>query len=355
MRRAALFLTRFILGLWVVLVGAVLFLMLINDPSVANVPFARISIDAEPIATIHLPNRIFTCTEMKQQFQCQAEIQDRLLELSWEGSEYQYKLNELKNCRAQYNGQPVGCEEGGTNLVIGPPEGYKVTDLRLSPQQLQAVQQRYWGINALVELGEVRLLLISTGLSLVASIIVASLTWLQPGPLSKGFASFACGWGMYHLVWSLLGSVPYDVVTPYKFTVDTWGWIMDGGAIAAGIVTTLIIALRLWGRFNRLTKILASISSSMAVFTLCWWAIALNISNLSDFFGLAEFSSLQGSIRIWLLIAFSAMFALAAAILLWLHTRQSITKFLCLVNGSGAAALVTYFALSILLSLGYVD
>ena len=353
MRRAALFLARFLLGLWTVLVGAVLFLMLINDPSVANVPFARIAIEAEPIATVHLPNRIFTCTETEQQFQCQAEIQARSLDMSWEkGNEYQYQLI---NCRAWYGGQSVGCEGGGAILAMEIHDSYEVTDLGLSPRQLQAVQQEYWGINTLVELGEVRLLLISTGLSLVASIIVASLTWLQPGPLSKAFASFACGFGMYHLVWSLLGSVPYDVVTPYGFTVDTWGWIMDGGAIAAGIVTTLIIALRLWGRFNRLTKILASISSGMAVFTLCWWAIALNISNLSDFFGLAEFSSLQGSIRIWLLIAFSAMFALAAAILLWLHTRQSITKFLCLVNGSGAAALVTYFALSILLSLGYVD
>ena len=49
------------------------------------------------------------------------------------------------------------------------------------------------------------------------------------------------------------------------------------------------------------------------------------------------------------------MFAISAAILLWLHTRQSITKFLCLVNGFGAAALVSYFSLFILLSLGYVD
>ena len=353
MRRAVLFLARFILGLWTVLVGAFLFLLLSNSPFVPDVPFGTISINAEPNATVHLPNRIFTCTETEQQFQCQAEIQNRSLDLSWEkGNEYQYAL---ENCRAWYGGQSVGCEGGIMSLVLGLPDSYEVRDLGLSPRQLQAVQQEYWGINTLVELGEVRLLLISSGLSLVAGISVACLAWLKPGVLSKGFASFACGWGMYLLVWSFLGSVSYDVVTPYGFTVDTWDLFIDAGAIAAGIVTTLIIALLLWGRFNRFTKILASISSGIGVFTLCGSAIALNISNLSDFFGLAKFSSLPGYMLIWLEIAVSAVFAITAAILLWLHTRQSIRKFLCLVNSFGATALVSYFSLFILLSLGYVD
>ena len=350
MRRAVLFLSRFILGLWIVIVGAFLFLLLSNSPFVPDVPFDSVSINAEPIATVHLPNRIFTCTETEQQFQCQAEIQERSLDLSWEkGNEYQY---DLENCRAWYDGQSVGCEDRETILAMRLFNSYEVTDLGWSPQQLQAVQQEYQVINALVELGEPLLLLIGTGLALVAGISVACLAWLKPGSLSKGFASFACGWGMYLLVWGFLGSVWYEVVTPYGFTFDTWDLFTNGGAIAAGIVTTLIIALRLWQRFNRFTKILASISSGIAVFTLCELVIALNFSHLSDFFNLLGIWSQQGDLLIW---AVSAVFAIAAAILLWLHTRQSIKKYLCLVSGFGATALVSYYSLYILLSLGYAD
>ena len=346
MRRAVLFLSRFILGLWIVIVGAFLFLLLSNSPFLPDVPFDSISINAKPIATVHLPNRIFTCTETEQQFQCQAEIQARSLDLSWEkGNEYQYQLI---NCRAWYGGQSVGCEVRGTILAMGLSDSYEVTDLGLSPQQLQAVQQEYQVINTLVELGEPPLLLVGTGLSLVAGISVACLAWLRPGVLSKGFASFACGWGMYLLVWGFLGSVSYDVVTPYGFTDDTWDLFIDGGAIAAGIVTTLIIALLLWRRFNLFTKILASISSGIAVFTLCESVIALNFSHLSNFFNLLGTWSQQG-LLIW---AVSAVFAIAAAILLWLHT---IKKYLCLVSGFGATALVSYYSLYILLWLGYVD
>ena len=349
MRRAVLFLSRFILGLWIVIVGAFLFLLLSNSPFLPDVPFDSVSINAEPIATVHLPNRIFTCTETEQQFQCQGEIQARSLDLSWEkGSEYQYQLI---NCRAWYDGQSVGCEVRGTLLAMGLSDSYEVKDLGLSPRQLRAVQQEYWGINTLVELNEPPLLLISSGLSLVAGISVACLAWLKPGVLSKGFASFACGWGMYILVGSFLGSVWYDVVTPYGFTNDSWDLFTNGGAIAAGAITMLIIALRLWRRFNLFTKILASISSSVGVFALCGWAIVLNFSHLSDFFNLLGIWSQQG-LLIW---AISAVFAIAAAILLWLHTRQSIKKYLCLVNGFGATALASYYSLYILLWLGYAD
>ncbi len=74
MHRAAVFLSRFLISLWVVLVGTFLVVLLQNAPSVSNPPFAGISIRTEQNTVIHLPNRIFNCTETTQQFQCQAEL-----------------------------------------------------------------------------------------------------------------------------------------------------------------------------------------------------------------------------------------------------------------------------------------
>ena len=74
---------------------------------------------------------------------------------------------------------------------------------------------------------------------------------------------------------------------------------------------------------------------------------------MSDFFGLAFSENVY--LLMWLATAVSAILAIAAAILLWLHTNQSIKKFLCLVSGFGAVALASYFSLFILLSLGYAD
>lgn len=79
----------------------------------------------------------------------------------------------------------------------------------------------------------------------------AFFTWLHPGLLSKGFASFTCGIGMYQLVGGVLGGVlggvQHDFVTPYGFTPDTWGWVVKGGASAAGIFTMLLPLLSYFG------------------------------------------------------------------------------------------------------------
>ncbi len=352
MRRAVLFLSRFVFSLWIVLVGAFLSLLLSNAPSVPNTPFASVSIKTE-YSTIYLPNRIFTCTETGQQFQCQTEIQDSLLNLSLtKGSDYKY---DFSNCRALYDGQSVGCRERGQTYAPILSEMYEITGLGLSPQQIRAVQQEYWGINALMQLGELRLLWISTGLSLAAGISGAFLTWFHPGLFSKAFSSCACGFGMYRLVWGLLGRVQYNVVAPYGFTPNTWDWVVNGVALTAGVGTILTTAFLLWGRFNRLTKIPIGISSSLGIFNLCWLSLSWNFTYLLSFFSLGGTFLQQGYMLVWLSAAISTIFAIAAAILLWLHTNRSIKTFLCLGSGFGAVALATNFFLLILLGLGYAD
>lgn len=215
------------------------------------------------------------------------------------------------------------------------------------------IEDTSFGNASIMGLSEPRLLMISSGLSLTAGISAAFFAWLHPGVLSKVFASIACGFGIYHLVWGFLGSVRFDIVTPYGFTPDIWGWLVDGVAIAAAILTIITTALLLWGRVNRLTKILPIVVSSVGVFNLCSLSISWSFGSLSDFFGLAFSENVY--LLMWLATAVSAILAIAAAILLWLHTSQSIKKFLCLVSGFGAVALASYFSLFILLSLGYAD
>ncbi|GAB4380063.1 MAG: hypothetical protein Kow00121_35570 [Elainellaceae cyanobacterium] len=355
MRRAVLFLSRFIASLWIVLAGSFLFLLLSNAPNVPHTtPFASVSINAGNSVVIHLPNKIFTCTETGQQFQCQTKIQNRLLELNLtKGNADKYFFSD---CRALYDGRSIGCQKTGQTYAPILSDIYEITDLGLSPQQLQAVKQEYWGINALMQLGELRWMWISAGLSIGAGMIAALLAWMKPGKLSKAFTSLACGLGVYHLIWGFLGSVQYDVVTPYGFTPVTWGWVVDGGAIVLGAGTALATALLLWQRVNRFTRILISMGISAGIFSLCWRSLMWNSSYVLSFLGLSDNAFVQqGYPLMWLSTAISIVLAIAAAVLLGLYTHRSIKKFLCLGSGLGAVALATNFFLFVLLSLGYAD
>jgi hypothetical protein len=192
MRRTTLFLSRFTLGLWVMFIIAFVSLLMFNAPSVpTRTPFASVSIKPKSGSSIYLPNQIFTCTETKEQFQCQTKIQARLLDISLtKGRDYKYFLS---NCRALYDGRSVGCREVGQTYAPVASELYKITDLGLSSQQLQALKQEYWGINMLMPLSEDRLISICTELSLVTGMIAAFFVWFHSGEFSKGFTSFACG------------------------------------------------------------------------------------------------------------------------------------------------------------------
>uniref|UniRef100_UPI00286D2A1A hypothetical protein n=1 Tax=Chamaesiphon sp. OTE_75_metabat_556 TaxID=2964692 RepID=UPI00286D2A1A len=106
MRRTTLFLSRFMIGLWVMLIISFVSLLIFNAPSVpSKTPFASVSIQPNSGSIVYLPNQIFTCTETKEQFQCQTKIQARLLDISLtKGRDYKYFLS---NCRALYDGRSV--------------------------------------------------------------------------------------------------------------------------------------------------------------------------------------------------------------------------------------------------------
>lgn len=181
MRQTRLFLSRFLLGLWIVLFGTFLFLLVFESrEGGVSMPMAGVSIIARPAAAIALPNRIFTCLETEQQFQCQATIQGRPLRLNLVPD----KPNnpDLYDCQAQYDGRSVGCKGKGLDYAPMLSESFEIRDLGLSPQQLQAVRQKYWGLRMLLALREHRLLQISGGLSIAGGVLLLTL----PGATQAG-------------------------------------------------------------------------------------------------------------------------------------------------------------------------
>ncbi|WP_190521253.1 hypothetical protein [Nodosilinea sp. FACHB-13] len=354
MRRPTLFLSRFLLSLWIVLAATFLWLLLPNAPDVPdNGPFAGVSIQTEQSGPLHLPNRSFRCTETEQEFQCHIDIQDQLLTLNLtKGQGYPY---DLSNCRASYGGQAVDCREAGQNYAPTLAKLYEITNLNLSPQQAQSVRQTYWGINTLMRLGEIRLIWISAGLSITAGISAAFFTWLHSGIWSKGFVSFACGFGVYQLVERFLGRVPFDVVTPYGLTPEDWVGVVRGGAIAAGVVAMLLTALFLWKRVNRFGRVLISLITGAGIFSLAWWAFSWNVGYVLPLFGWANQLIQRGHLLALFFTSLSALVAIAAVILIWIYTNSSIRKFLCLGSGFGAAALASHLFMYLLLDLGYTD
>ncbi|HEY9660377.1 MAG TPA: hypothetical protein V6C65_18135 [Allocoleopsis sp.] len=354
MRRSTVFLSRFLLSLWTVLVATFLWLLVPNAPDVPdNAPFAGVSIRTEQNVLTYLPNRSFYCTETEQEFQCQIEIQDRLLTLNLtKGQGYPY---DFSNCRASYGGQVVGCQEAGQNYAPTLAKLYEITNLNLSLQQIQSVRQTYWGINTLMQLGEPQLMWISVGLSLAAGMNAVFFTWLHPGICSKGFVSFACGFGVYQLLEGALGRVPFDWVTPYGLTPNAWSWVVRGGAIAAGIVTMIAVALLLRRRVNHFSRGLISLITGAGIFSLAWWSFSWNVGFVLPVFSWADQLLQQGHLLALLFTVISILVAIAAVSLLWLHTNSSIRKFLCLGSGFGAVALASHLFMYLLLDLGYLD
>ncbi|KST63914.1 hypothetical protein BC008_40590 [Mastigocoleus testarum BC008] len=352
MRQVGLFLSRFLLGLWIVFISAFLSLLLSNAPSVPDyTPFAGVSINVGENSKIHLPNRIFECTQADREFKCQTKIQDRLLDISFiQGNINKY---DLTNCRASYDGQIIGCQERGSNHAPLLSKIYEITNLGLSSQQLQALKQKYWGMNFLVELGENRLLSLGNILFVVGGGIVGFFSWFHPSPVNKIFASFVCGFGVYHLVWHFFARIPYEIVIPYGFAADTWGWFIDGTAIAAGLAIMFNTTLLLWGIFNRLTQIPMGIASGVGIFNICWLSINGILTYALDRIGVVSTQSL--GLTLFAIAIMATIFAIATAILLWSRTDESIKSFLVISNGFGVTGLGTYGLVLLLLYLGYVD
>ncbi len=188
MRQWKLFLSRFLLGLWVVVFSSYLFLIVFETRSInVDRPIVEVSLAAtDSVNEVAIPGRSFTCTKVDLQDRCQAEIQGRPLVLTLIPDESD---GFASSCKATYGGQPVGCYNNDFRLGAMIQRAFQIRDIKLDTQQLKAVRSRYWGLNMLLDIGEVRLLEIGTGLAISFSTLIAYFVWVRTKPLapSKGY------------------------------------------------------------------------------------------------------------------------------------------------------------------------
>lgn len=340
MRGTALFLLRAAVGILIALLGFFFVLLAHNAPSLPNTPFAGIGIEVGK-QTVHLPNRIFTCTESNQKVQCDASLQNRVLNLSWQqSSEFKYNLSQ---CQAVFAGQPLGCTKAGTDYIgrKGPLSYYTLTGSNLSQTQLQDLQRQYLWINTLTQVNENDLFKGLAGVAIATGLLAAAFTWLYPGRLAEAFASFGSGVGTYHLVSRWLGSIPYDQVTVHGINSDLWNQLVPTLALVAAILTGTATARLIWVGADRLMRAFVSLISGLGLFGLAWVALM----SLPAMHNLGVFLATGIAIAI----------GMVAAMLLWLHSNRSIKTFVCISSGLGAFGLLSMLFLFSLLELGYVD
>lgn len=133
------------IALWLILSATFLTLLIAESPSLAHTPFASIEIQRAKEQIVHLPNRIFDCTQGTDQWQCQTVLAGQPLDLAWSHTP-QYP-NELGDCRATYAGKAIACESSGADYVRGLQYRYTLQgDLGLSASQLAALRQEYWAL-----------------------------------------------------------------------------------------------------------------------------------------------------------------------------------------------------------------
>ncbi len=179
MRRAALFTSRFAIGLLVAFVASLFFLLVFESPSLPDTPFAGIALDGGSKPLVNLPNRVFSCTEEDQLFRCKAVVQNRPLEITWiRSSDYKYNL---LNCKAFYGGQAVGCTRFSSDYIGSKGlQYYFVIDgnLGLSDRQLQELRRKYFLTNFIPQISDDNWTKIATGASIVAASLTALSIWL---------------------------------------------------------------------------------------------------------------------------------------------------------------------------------
>lgn len=343
--RLGLFLSRFTSGLWIVLVSTFLWLLISEAPHFHTTPFGWLYIKAQPDLVVRLPNHLFTCTEGST-WQCQAQIQNRSLELSWDKTGKDTKYN-LSNCRALYDGQTVSCQEIECGFLWELNESYNFyeiqNDLGLSSQQLQTLQKKYWLFNRLTELSGQQLLQISHGVAWATSFFALFFVWFHPNKLAKIFSSIVCGVGVSVVFFYL----PVTLFYPLLGQLPLGSGIFQLGAIPVGLGTIVTTTLLLKRRFDRTPELLMILSSSLGIFGLFSVAIFFTV--------LGEVDETLLNLMRWLSTAIGMVLAIVAGILLRSHTSGSLKGFLCLSSGLGAGAFAQIFFSIFILILGYVD
>jgi hypothetical protein len=349
MRGTVLFLLRAAIGMLIALLGSFFFLLVDNSPSLPDVPFAGIAITAGH-QTVHLPNRIFDCNADDQRVQCHTTLQSQTLSLSWQ-QDRKFPAN-LSQCRALFAGKSVECIDAGADYIgsKGPLLYYELTGLGLSYAQLQGLRQQYFWNNTLSQFGELRLLQILTGVAIATGLLMAATSWLYPGKLAEVFVSFVIGLGTYTQVWNWFGSIPYDRLSLLNIMPDLWDKLVPALALLAALVTGIITAMLLWGRFRRLARIGPTVISGFGMFCLTLVSLPSLFHNFVPINNLALINSVP-----IIATGIAAGIGLATAGLLWIYNDRSIRTFISVGSGLGAFGLLSMLFLVSLLELGYAD
>lgn len=336
------------IALWLVLSVALVALLIRESPTLAYTPFASIEIQPSAGRPIHLPNRIFDCTQGAAQWQCSAALAEQPLDLTWSYSPA--FPTELGDCGATYAGRTVSCREAGMDFVRGLQYRYALQgDLELGAAQLNGLRWHYWGINLLMSLRDLGLIGLGLGLSLAGGVLVALGAWRSPGRWAKGIASFACGMGMALLVANYFGRVLLETVHGVGISDDQWQWLTHGLAIAAGIGTWISTAALLYFPFGPVMRLIVSLLAGVSLFSLLAQSPG---AYLLSFMGIPVGSGSFGS-HLPIFLASGAAWLAA----FWLYRRRPINtrRFLSLAGGMGVFAIGSLLALMGLLWLGYVD
>lgn len=202
---------------------------------------------------------------------------------------------------------------------------------------------------AFLRWGELALFRISTGLAVAIGVSTAAFTGCHFGKLAKGLAGLVSGMGVYFVVTSFLGYVPYTTVEAYGFTPGNWNTLVTLLPLIPGIAVAIATVQLLRCESPLLRRILASLLICGGTFSLCWLAWGL----------LLAFSLNASDAAVPLLTAIAIALPIAAVILaaVWagLPTRRSLQRLLAINNGVGAIGLTLYGLVYLLLRLGYAD
>lgn len=243
---AARFVTKFLIGVLLTLMLAVVGLAVAASPNWIQTPIAGAVIAANGPSPIYVSSQKFSCTTASQQDRCQVEIVGQPLTMTvfYAGN----SRTEITGCQSSYQSRSLGCSAGfdyaGAQLL---PFVAIFSSMGLSQPQLQALRSHYW----LAQWTEPRWFQVTTGLSILAALLTA-------------------------LTISLSRQKTYVPLVAACMSVGIGGWCLWLGALywlpLAALLT--VVLLGVYGLQLQLPRGLTSVLSAVGVLG-CSWLLSL--------------------------------------------------------------------------------
>ncbi|MBD1851558.1 hypothetical protein [Leptolyngbya sp. FACHB-711] len=341
--RQSRFALYFSIGLFLVTLCTIVLLMVEVAPARSNAPFMGIMIDPGSSAPIvHLPNRLFNCTDENQQFRCQASLKEQPLQITFDqGKDYIYFL---QNCRATYAGQATNCQaaQGGNMTQRGVLSYYSLTtNLGLTVPELKALQRQYWLTNLVGTSAEGFIWIGGWAIAAIGAALAIGLNWLEDNLLTRSFTSLSSGFGLALLTWFVLARIPYTTLAQYGINESTWRFVLPIITIAAGTLGSILTGFYVSRRTRPALKAVTSLLMGFATAFLSWFFFPIVLSVIPEGW--------------WLRIPLTVMFGTATTILLLKDTGRSIKFFSCSVSALGAFVMLLTLITHLGLILGFAD